>query len=519
MARAYAHEHPDDLLEIEYFGPLRTPKYSTPFQTTLDAIGVLAQTIEGSCRMTATNLQVAKGPDTIPVFSPYDRSLIGSVDAAGADEIGMLIDRARRGAALSRCLPRHQRADILEGAARIIDSRHEAFAKMIVLEAGKTIVQARKEVLRCINTLKLSAEEAKRNAGEIVPFDSYAGSERRQGWFTREPLGIIAAITPYNDPLNLVAHKLGPALAGGNAILLKPSELTPFSAIKLVETLVEAGLPEEIITVAIGGADLGQAIVSARDVRMVSFTGGFATGEAISRSAGIKKVAMELGGNAPVIVMTDCNIDKAVESCVSGAFWAAGQNCIGAQRILVQAEIYERFRDAFVAMTQRLKAGDPFRDDTDIGPMISPQVAERTETAVDEAIGAGAKLLCGHRRDGSLYLPTVLEGTPPSCRLWREEIFAPVVMLATFNTLDEAIEMANDSEYSLHAGIFTNDLSDAFNAASRIDAGGVMINDSSDYRFDAMPFGGFKYGSMGREGVRFAYEEMTQPKVICINRG
>ncbi|EJT00898.1 aldehyde dehydrogenase, partial (plasmid) [Rhizobium sp. CCGE 510] len=224
----------------------------------------------------------------ITVHSPYDGSVLGTVDATDAGEIGELLARAHRGAALSSKLPRHERASILEGAAQIIESRREAFAETIVREAGKTIIQARKEVLRCINTLKLSAEEAKRNAGEIVPFDGYVGSEQRQGWFTREPLGIITAITPYNDPLNLVAHKLGPAIAGGNAVLLKPSNLTPFSSINLVEALLEAGLPREIITVVHGDREIVTALISARDVRMVSFTGGFATGEAISRKAGLK---------------------------------------------------------------------------------------------------------------------------------------------------------------------------------------------------------------------------------------
>ncbi|MEX2746371.1 aldehyde dehydrogenase family protein [Rhizobium mongolense] len=469
--------------------------------------------------MTAAKLNVATESLSISVHSPYDGSLIGSVDATDASEVNELVSRARRGAELSRNLPRHRRASILENAASIIENRREGFAKTIVLEAGKTIFQARKEVLRCVNTLKLSAEEAKRNAGEVVPFDAYVGSEQRQGWFTREPLGIIAAITPYNDPLNLVAHKLGPALAGGNAVLLKPSKLTPFSAVNLVGVLLEAGFPEEAITIVHGDRELVTALISARDVRMVSFTGGFATGEAISRSAGLKKLAMELGGNAPVIVMNDCDFDKAVDGCVSGAFWAAGQNCIGAQRILIQAELYDRFRDAFVEVTKKLKAGDPSREDTDVGPMISKQAAETTEAAVNDAIAAGAKLLCGHRREGTLYYPTTLECTPTTCRLWHEEVFAPVVMLAPFHTLDEAIDMANDPEYSLHAGIFTNNLAVALEAAGRIEAGGVMINDSSDYRFDAMPFGGFKYGSMGREGVRFAYEEMTQPKVVCFNRG
>ncbi|WP_331375244.1 aldehyde dehydrogenase family protein [Sinorhizobium chiapasense] len=469
--------------------------------------------------MTAAKLHVTTSLASITVQSPFDGSVVGTVEATDASEVDTLLARARRGAELSRGLARHQRASILEGAAQIIEGNRDRFAETIVREAGKTIVQARKEVLRCVNTLKLSAEEAKRNAGEIVPFDAYAGSEQRQGWFSREPLGIITAITPYNDPLNLVAHKLGPAIAGGNAVLLKPSELTPLSAINLVDALREAGLPDEVITVAVGGTDLGRALVAAREVRMVSFTGGFATGEAISRTAGLKKLAMELGGNAPVIVMGDCDFDKAVEACLSGAFWAAGQNCIGAQRVLVQAEIYDRFRDAFITATEKLKAGDPLREDTDVGPMIAKQAAERTEAAVNDAIAAGAKLLCGHKREGSLYHPTVLEGTPTTCRLWHEEVFAPVVMLAPFETLDEAIELANEPEYSLHAGIFTNNLSVALGAASRIEAGGVMVNDSSDYRFDAMPFGGSKYGSMGREGVRFAYEEMTQPKVVCINRG
>ncbi|WEX79661.1 aldehyde dehydrogenase family protein (plasmid) [Sinorhizobium numidicum] len=469
--------------------------------------------------MTAAKLHIKTNLAPISVHNPYDGSLLGSVESTDPAEIDQLLATARRGAEISRNLPRHKRASVLEGAARIVEGRRDAFAETIVREAGKTIVQARKEVFRCINTLKLSAEEAKRNAGEIVPFDAYTGSEQRQGWFTREPLGIITAITPYNDPLNLVAHKLGPAVAGGNAVLLKPSNLTPFSAIKLVEALREAGLPQEVLTVVHGDRELVTAMISAREVRMVSFTGGFATGEAISRAAGLKKLAMELGGNAPVIVMNDCDFEKAVEGCVSGAFWAAGQNCIGAQRILIQAELYDRFRDAFVGATQKLKASDPLREDTDVGPMISAQVAERTEAAVNEAIKAGARLLCGNCREGSLYHPTVLEGTPLSCRLWHEEVFAPVVMLAHFDTLDEAIEMANAPDYSLHAGIFTSDLNVALDAASRIEAGGVMINDSSDYRFDAMPFGGFKYGSMGREGVRFAYEDMTQPKVVCINRG
>jgi acyl-CoA reductase-like NAD-dependent aldehyde dehydrogenase len=468
--------------------------------------------------MSAAKRQPAPAANEIAVFNPYDGALVGLVAATLADEIDNLLARAEEGAKAARALPRHRRSTILETAARLVEARQEDFARTIVREAGKTIVQARKETLRCVNTLKLSADEARRNAGEIVPFDSYAGSEARQGWFTREPLGIIAAITPYNDPLNLVAHKLGPAIAGGNSVLLKPSELTPLSALKLVQTLIEAGLPETVVTLAVGGADLGRAIVSARPVRMVSFTGGFATGEAITRAAGLKKLAMDLGGNAPVIVMADCDLDKAVEACISGAYWAAGQNCIGTQRILVEAGSYDRFRDAFVAGTLRVRSGDPELEDTDVGPMISVAAAEQAEAAVGAALTRGARVLCGHWRAGALYHPTVLEAVPRDDRLWREEVFAPVVVLERFETLAEAIGIANEPDYSLHAGIFTGSLAHALAAADGIDAAGVMINDSSDYRFDAMPFGGFKHGSMGREGVRFAYEDMTQPKVVCINR-
>jgi acyl-CoA reductase-like NAD-dependent aldehyde dehydrogenase len=280
------------------------------------------------------------GADTAPVRNVYTGEIIASVPTVGVDAMGSILQRARGGRRTAACLSRASRAAILERASHLVEQRAESFAQLIVSEAGKTITQARKEVARAVNTLGLSAAEVRRNAGEVVPFDAFEGSENRQGWFTREPLGIIAAITPFNDPLNLVAHKLGPAIAGGNAVILKPSALTPLSALRLVDTLIEAGLPEEVVTVVNGGADIAASIVSAPDVRMVSFTGGFATGEAISRTAGLKKLAMDLGGNAPVIVMDDADLDEAVASCVSGSFWAAGQNCIGTQRILIASEVY-----------------------------------------------------------------------------------------------------------------------------------------------------------------------------------
>lgn len=451
------------------------------------------------------------------VFNPYDGSVVGQVDRLGAEDVNRLMQRAHFGFQISRALSRAQRARILDDAARLIEDRADGFAQTIVLEAGKTIRQARKEVARCINTLKLSSEEAKRNAGEVIPFDAYEGSENRTGFFKREPLGIIAAITPYNDPLNLVAHKLGPAIAGGNAVILKPSELTPLSAIKLVSILVEAGLPEAVVTIACGGAALGAALVAERNVRMISFTGGFKTGNAIAQTAGLKKLAMDLGGNAPVIVLADSDICRAVEACVSGAFWAAGQNCIGTQRILIERVIFEEFCMRFADRTSSLRFGDPSDEATDVGPMITEEAAVEAERKVDEAIAHGATLLTGHKRKGSLYSPTVLAYTPDHCSVWGEEAFAPVVTLHPFDSFEEALALSNTSPYSLHAGIFTSNIDKALRAAAELDAAGVMINDSSDYRFDAMPFGGFKYGSLGREGVRFAYEDMTQTKVVCFN--
>ncbi|MBB6405935.1 aldehyde dehydrogenase family protein [Arthrobacter sp. AZCC_0090] len=452
------------------------------------------------------------------VTSPYDGRIVGAVPLSDDSSGEAVLDVARSGARKAQALSRNARGKILDAAATDIEQRSEEFAQTIVAESGKTIRQARKEVLRAVNTLRLSAAEARRNAGEVIPFDSYEGSEDRTGWYSREPLGIIAAITPFNDPLNLVAHKIGPAIAGGNAVVLKPSALAPLSAQLLADTLVDAGLPQEVLTVVHGDREVAETIIRSRDVRMVSFTGGFSTGESIARAAGLKKLSMDLGGNAPVIILSDADIDDAVESCVSGAFWAAGQNCVGVQRILIATSLYADFRHRFLEATARLVAGDPSDERTDVGPMISRAALDELQAKLDEAIQDGATLLAGNVTEGNVLRPTVLEAVPADSRLWSEEVFGPVVMLHAFNTFEEAIEVANAIDFSLHAGIFTDSLSNAMDAARRLDAGGVMINDSSDYRFDGMPFGGSKYGSLGREGVHFAYEEMTQPKVICIKK-
>ncbi|MFJ4175238.1 aldehyde dehydrogenase family protein [Microbacterium sp. NPDC089696] len=456
--------------------------------------------------------------DDLVVLDKFTGEQIAAVSQFTVEQALDAIDDAEIATATAAALPRHERAAILEGAAALLHERSESVAELIVSEAGKTIRQARKEVSRAVNTLRLSAAEALRNAGEVIPFDSFPGGENRQGWFSREPLGLIVAITPYNDALNLVAHKIGPAIAGGNAVLLKPAQQTPLTAQLLVDLLVEAGLPDNVITIVRGNRYVAQALVQARNVRMVSFTGGFATGQAIAATAGIKKLAMELGGNAPVLVFADADLDLAVEASVSGAFWAAGQNCIGAQRILVERSVFPAFLKSFVAATEKLVTGNPRLDATDVGPMISAQSAEAASAKIHEAVADGAALLTGGELNGSLLTPAVLTGVPRTCRLWEEEVFAPIVIVEPFDDEQSAIISANDSEYALQAGVFTSDLNRALRVAGAIEAGGVMINDSSDYRLDAMPFGGSKYGSMGREGVRFAYEEMTQPKVVAISR-
>lgn len=453
--------------------------------------------------------------EVLTIVDKYDGSVIGELREHSVQEARAIIATAA-GTAQTPPLPRHERARILDDASRLLEARAAHAAELVVREAGKTIRQARKEVARAVNTLRLAAAEAGRNVGEMLPLDAFEGAAGRVGWYSREPLGVIVAITPYNDPLNLVAHKLGPAIAGGNTIILKPSQLTPLTAHFLADLLFEAGLPEERLAIVRGDRLVAQEIVSSRQVRMVSFTGGFRTAEAIAAIAGIKRLSMELGGNAPVLVFEDADLDAAIESTVSGAFWAAGQNCIGAQRILIARPIFDAFARGFVDAAQRLVVGDPHDEATDVGPMISTAAAASARASIDEAIEQGATLLTGGALRGSFLTPAVLTDVPRTCAVWKDEAFSPIVVLEPFDDEASAISAANDSEYALQAGLFTADIRRAIRVAGAIDAGGVMVNDSSDFRLDAMPFGGAKFGSMGREGVAFAYEEMTQPKVVVL---
>ena len=454
--------------------------------------------------------------DTIDVHDPFDDSIIDTVPAANHDDVQTALAAADEAKETARAMTTYERAQVLYGTAQIIAGRIDEFAEVIAREGSKTINEARGEARRCVNTLTISAEEAKRCQGETIPFDSFPGGEARRGHYERVPIGVVLAITPFNDPLNLVAHKLGPAIAGGNAVILKPATVTPLSGLKLTEAFMEAGLPTGVLQCITGyGAVLGDALVEDSRVRMVSFTGGVEAGERIMSRIGLKKVGMELGSNSPVIVWKDADLDWAVETCVSGAFWAAGQNCIGVQRIYIHREIYDRFRDDFVARAAAYRTGDKLDESTNMGPMINEGEAKRVERWVAEAVDKGATCLTGGTREGALLPPTVLENVPEDATIHYEEVFGPAVNLYPVDDLDEALEKANSVDYGLHAAGFSNDVTVCHRMAEGLDCGSVILNDSTDYRLDSMPFGGVKNSGLGREGIKFSLQEMTEPKVIC----
>ncbi|MFC5714307.1 aldehyde dehydrogenase family protein [Thalassorhabdus alkalitolerans] len=454
--------------------------------------------------------------DKIKVYNPENNQLIDTVPAASKEDMELAIEKAKEGAKIAESLSVKERMDILQGVAKRLQERHEEFARMIALEGSKTIKEARGEVTRTIETIRISAEEARRMTGESINFDQNAGNEDRMGYYFRFPIGIVAAITPFNDPLNLVAHKIGPAIAAGNAIIVKPASETPLSALKLAEAFTEAGLPKKVMTVITGrGRDIGDTLIENKEIRMISFTGGLETGEAIAKKAGLKKVSMELGSNSPAIVLKDADLDHAVSSTVSGSFAAAGQNCLGVQRIYVEKELYSSFKDKFVQQTKELKSGNKLSEYTDMGPLINEKEAKRVEKMVEDALKDGAELLTGGKRNGAFYEPTVLANVPRHAAVAVEEIFGPVVILSAVDSFEEAIEKANDVNYGLQAGIFTTNVNKAMRGARRLQVGGVMINDSSDFRIDAMPFGGVKGSGLGREGVKYAMRDMSEERVVC----
>lgn len=448
------------------------------------------------------------------VRDPEDGALVGHVHRCSAEDVALAVGAAA--ASLQRDWPLHRRVEALRAAVPAVLEAGDRLARTIATEGVKTLREARAEVARCAEVLRIASESGDALLGETLATAASARGEGRMGWFTREPLGVLAAITSYNDPLNLVAHKFAPALLAGTPVVLKPSDQTPFSALILAEILLEAGVPGERLSVICGGGETGRALVSHPDVAVVSFTGGARTAEAITRAAGVKKMLMELGGNNPTIVCSDADLELAAKGVVSGAFGVAGQNCLSVQRVYAVAPVFAEVRDRVAAGARSLVVGSKRDPRTDVGPLVSDEAAGRVAEIVDQAVADGAQLLAGGRRDGSFYAPTVLTGVPAEAAVMTQEIFGPVVAVESVADIEEALTRANDCALALQAGVFTRSLEAATRIAGRLVAGAVLVNDTSDFRLDAMPFGGFRRSGIGREGIRSAVLELTAPKCVLI---
>ncbi len=455
--------------------------------------------------------------DAIEVHSPYDESLIAIVHRAGPKQIEQAIAAATSAFQVTRKLPSWKRADILEKISTGIAARREDFARTIALEAGKPIKTARAEVDRAIFTFKVAAEESKRIYGEIVPLDWIPGTEGREAHIRRVPLGPIVGISPFNFPLNLVAHKVAPALAAGDPIIIRPASQTPVSALKLAEVVQAAGWPEGAFSVVPSTTQDAALLVEDDRIRLLTFTGSPAVGWALKNRAGRKRVTLELGGNAGVIVHQDADLNYASERIAWGGFSYAGQSCISVQRVYAHAAVYEALLDAFLPRVKALKVGNPLEDTTDVGPLIDRGAAERVEAWVNEAQQGGAKVLTGGRRDGNLWHPTVLVALQPTMRVSCQEVFAPLVGVYRYTDVRQAIAAVDDSDFGLQAGLFTSDWNVVRAAFDDIEVGGLMVNDVPTFRIDHMPYGGVKQSGTGREGLRYAIEEMSEMKLLTFN--
>lgn len=459
-----------------------------------------------------------KTSEILEVFSPYDKSLVGVTYFAGEDEALKAVKAATEAFPVLRNLPAHKRARILEETADGITKTAGEFAATIALEAGKPITEARAEVKRAINTFRIAAEEAKRMGGEVLPLDIAEGSEKRTGIVKRFPVGPVLAITPFNFPLNLAAHKVAPAIACGCPVIVKPADKTPLSAIMLGRIINDSGLPKGGISVLPCEIPVAERLVIDKRIKKLTFTGSPEVGWMLKGKVPEKKVTLELGGNAGVIIDDDADIESAAKRCVAGGFAYSGQVCVSVQRIFVQTRVFEDFKAKLVANVKALKLGDPLDDSTQVGPMISEAALKRAEEWVKEAIEAGAIILTGgKRKQGSIFEPTVLANVRPSMKVCSGEVFAPIVTIEPFNDFYDSVRAVNNSNYGLQAGVFTRDIKKIFYAYENIEAGGVIINDVPSFRVDSMPYGGVKQSGFGREGVRYAMEEMTEPRLLVLN--
>ncbi|MBI5679959.1 MAG: aldehyde dehydrogenase family protein [Methanobacterium sp.] len=460
--------------------------------------------------------QIAKS-EKIEIINPANNEIVDTVPHGNRTDAKKAIESANKAKRQLKDVPSHIISENLYEIHEEILKNSKTFAKLITLDCGKPIKNSKEEVKRSLQTILLSAEEAKRIYGETIPLDACAGGENIIGFTKKIPLGVIGAITPFNFPLNLVIHKIAPAIAAKNVVVLKPSIKAPLAALKLAEiidTYFEAGVINAITGF---GREVGDEIVKNPGVDKISFTGSVETGLNISKNAGMKKLTLELGGNDPLIILEDADIDKAVDAAVTGSYSNAGQVCIGVKRIILDGKIADEFTDKFVKATLKLNVGDPMDIKTDVGPLIDESAAIEIENKVNTAINEGAELLCGGKRDGTFYTPTVLDNVKSNMNIVQEETFGPISPLIHVNGIDEAIKVANDTKYGLQAGIFTCNINNALKAAQEIDAGSVLINKPSTYRADNMPFGGCKMSGMGKEGIKYAVEDMTKIKLVILN--
>jgi acyl-CoA reductase-like NAD-dependent aldehyde dehydrogenase len=457
-------------------------------------------------------------PKRVEVIHPYDNSVVDTVPHADAGDVDRALEAAVRGAKAMAKLTAHERYQILKKAAERLEARLEEFARTITLEEGKVIAEARYEASRAVNTLTLSAEEAKRIHGETVPLDATPGVKNRLGFTLRVPCGVVVAISPFNFPLNLVAHKVGPAIAAGNAVVIKPPSATPLSALKLTELLLDCGMPPEAISCVTGpGGEIGDALCRDGRVRKITFTGSVAVGERICNIAGIKRVTMELGSNSPIIVMPDADLNKVAEAIAATGYSNAGQVCISTQRVIANRKVYEDVLAATRPKVEALAVGNPFDENTKVGPMIREQEAVRVEQWVREAVSGGARVLSGGVRKGAIFTPTIVADVKPSMRISCEELFGPAVAFTPFETVEEALALANDSRYGLAAGVFTESVDTAMKFARELESGNIHINWGPQWRADLMPYGGLKNSGFGKEGPRYAVEEMTELKMVVFH--
>ena len=447
---------------------------------------------------------------------PYDGTPVGEVPHAGLDVVEKAIAAARQGFAAMRELSNYERADLLLRVGELIRRDLAEYTQIVCSETGKPIKEAKVEVERALQTLIAAAHEARQLHGEVVPMEFSAAGKGRMAITVREPIGVIGCITPFNVPLNLAMHKVSPALAGGNAVIHKPATKTPLSGVRLARTMEEAGVPKGAYNVITGsGAEIGMALAEHPAVAMLTFTGSPEVGRTIKSRAGFKKVTLELGNNSAVIIEPGSDMNTAVSRTVQGAFAHSGQVCISVQRVFVHRTIANEFVERLKAGAEALRIGHPYEETTDISSLIDEKEAVRIEKWIEEAVAGGAKVVTGGKRKFATVSPTVLADVPAACSISCQEAFGPVVAVYPYDRLESAVEQANNTPYGLQAGIFTPDIQRAFQVARKLEVGGVMINDIPLYRADHMPYGGVKESGTGREGPRYAIEEMTEMKLIC----